>query len=265
MPIMLIRQIKAPGLIIPIQTNDEPIRRSAWKQRLRTEFKRYVSLTPKADGRKNSSFTLIFNQFALNLMYMPLLGTQIIDFSGASGVTSIRLFAMLLWSVTTSNCLVVRDVHWRYLLLPGGLERRRLASNILLSTARLQGCILTMLAILAGMILVIFSPNTLSKITESLMNYWRLPIEWLAMLTLAIYIRSFQSYTIIILTTILAILGSYYQIYLPFIRNQHEQIVFPANEVYITSLIAFSMLMMYVNNRRWTTELLFEKLKSNSV
>jgi hypothetical protein len=266
MPIMLLWQRHQASLAMPRKVFGKATRLVAWRQRLVMEFRRYTSMQKTLNPNPNPSiFHLILNQLILFLVPISMLPQRSLSLSGESHISDLRLFVMLFWSIPAMNYLVVRDVHWRYLLLPGGMERKQIANNILLSTLRLQGSILIPLAILISTMLFLFSPDNASTFIGGMLQYWRLAFEWVAILTLAIFMQTLERSEKIGVVIIFILLGSFFLIYFPLSRLQHELILFPANWIYITSLIAFSLLMMYVNNRRWTTELLFEKLKSNSV
>jgi len=85
--------------------------------------------------------------------------------------------------------LVARDLHWRYLLSPGGLERRHLASLILFSTIRLQVSAYLCLGILATTIGLLIAPQSTYETIIAIPKFWRLLFEWTAMLCLAIFLR----------------------------------------------------------------------------
>lgn len=92
----------------------------------------------------------------LALMQNIIFFTQLVPVHWGEDVTAIRLSRLAMICAICSNALLVRDLHWRSLLLPGGTQLRRLGTRIVLSTMAFQAP--TALAIALGSMLM--SPDS---------------------------------------------------------------------------------------------------------
>lgn len=266
MPAMLIWQIKRPVDRLLVNVSTTKTSPPDLLERIRREVKRYTEIkTQYKWNKKYSSFNLIMNQLwpIIYILFWPSVVTALIpnNVSGEDGVTCNRLLVILTGSVILSAQLVARDLHWRYLLLPGGLERRHLASLILFSTIRLQGTAYLFLGMLTTTIGLLVAPKSIYEAIITIPKFWRLPFEWTAMLCLAIFFASLRGWKMIglAIVCIMTIVGLL--MYFPTFSHQKNIALFPANYLYIAGLMLFSYFIMHINNRRWTARLLFEKLK----
>ncbi|MBC3863911.1 hypothetical protein H8K32_17530 [Undibacterium jejuense] len=266
MPAMLIWQIKRPVDRLLVNVSTTKTSPPDLLERIRRELKRYTEIkTQYKWNKKYSSFNLIMNQLwpIIYILFWPSVVTALIPntVSGEDGVTCNRLLVLLVGSVMFSAQLVARDLHWRYLLSPGGLERRRLASLILFSTIRLQVSAYLCLGILATTIGLLIAPQSTYETIITIPKFWRLPFEWTAMLCLAIFFASLRGWKMIglAIVCIMTIVGLL--MYFPTFSHQKSIALFPANYLYIAGLMLFAYYTMRINNRRWNAHLLFEKFK----
>jgi len=263
MPAMLVWQIKRPVDRLLVNVSTTKTSPTGLLERIRREVKRYTPIqTQKNQGATN----FIFNNFLFSpfvSVYVPISLSKPLHaiLSGETGVSCSRLCLMFVLTVMMSNQLMVRDVHWRYLLIPGGLERKNLASNILFSTLRVQCTAYLFLACLALTIGFLIAPQWTYEALLDIPRYWRIPFEWVAMLTLAISVSWLKKWIKLAVVLTLMAFFIYWLIYLPTFSNKPEWVLFPANCIYIAGLMLFSFYTMRINNRRWTARLLFEKLK----
>ncbi|MFZ6692992.1 hypothetical protein [Undibacterium sp. SXout20W] len=263
MPAMLIWQIKRPvdRLLVNVSTTETST--PGLLERIRREIKRYTLIQTKMN---QGATNFVFNNFLFNpflSVYVPVLLSKPlhVSLSGETGVSGSRLFLMFALTVMMSNQLMVRDVHWRYLLRPGGLERKNLASNILFSTLRVQCTAYLLLVCLALTIGFLIAPQWTYEALLDVPRYWRIPFEWVAMFTLAISPSLMKKWFRIAFLIMLSAVFIYWLIHLPTFSNKQEWVLFPANYIYIAGLMLFSFCTMRINNRQWTARLLFEKLK----
>jgi len=262
MPAMLVWQIKRPVDRLLLNVSTTRTNPPGLLERIRREVKRYTPIKTQM----NQSSNFVFNNFLLGpfvSVYVPISLSKPLHaiLSGETGVSCSRLCLMFVLTVMMSNQLMVRDVHWRYLLIPGGLERKNLASNILLSTLRVQCAAYLFLACLALTIGFLIAPQWTYDALLDVPRYWRIPFEWVAMLTLAISVSLIKKWIKLAVVLTLMVFFIYWLIYLPTFSNKPEWVLFPANFIYIAGLMLFSFYTMRLNNRRWTAHLLFEKLK----
>ena len=262
MPAMLVWQIKRPVDRLLVNVSTTKTSPPGLLERIRREVKRYTLIQTKM----NQSSNFVFNNFLLGpflSVYVPISLSKPLHaiLSGETGVGCSRLFLMFVLTVMMSNQLMVRDVHWRYLLIPGGLERKNLASNILFSTLRVQCTVYLFLACLALTIGFLIAPQWTHEALLDVPRYWRIPFEWIAMLTLAISVSLMKKWFRIAFLIMLSAVFIYWLIHLPTFSNKQEWVLFPANYIYIAGLMLFSFCTMRINNRQWTARLLFEKLK----
>ena len=262
MPAILIWQIKRPVDRLLVNVSTTKTSPPGLLERIRREVKRYTLIQTKM----NQSSNFVFNNFLLGpflSVYVPISLSKPLHaiLSGETGVSCSRLCLMFVLTVMMSNQLMVRDVHWRYLLIPGGLERKNLASNILFSTLRVQCTVYLFLACLALTIGFLIAPQWTHEALLDVPRYWRIPFEWIAMLTLAISVSLLKKWFRIAFLIMLSAVFIYWLIHLPTFSNKQEWVLFPANYIYIAGLMLFSFCTMRINNRQWTARLLFEKLK----
>ena len=262
MPAMLVWQIKRPVDRLLVNVSTTKTSPPGLLERIRREVKRYTPI----QTQMNQSSNFVFNNFLFSpfvSVYVPISLSKPLHaiLSGETGVGCSRLFLMFVLTVMMSNQLMVRDVHWRYLLIPGGLERKNLASNILFSTLRVQCTVYLFLACLALTIGFLIAPQWTHEALLDVPRYWRIPFEWIAMLTLAISVSLMKKWFRIAFLIMLSAVFIYWLIHLPTFSNKQEWVLFPANYIYIAGLMLFSFCTMRINNRQWTARLLFEKLK----
>ncbi|GAB2852007.1 hypothetical protein GCM10027277_20440 [Pseudoduganella ginsengisoli] len=77
---------------------------------------------------------------------------QLLPVQWGEQATPIRMARLMLVCMTCANALLVRDLHWRSLLLPGGTRLRYLGTRIVLSTMSFQAPVV-ILAALGSMLL----------------------------------------------------------------------------------------------------------------
>jgi hypothetical protein len=72
---------------------------------------------------------------------------QLLPVRAGDDATAVRLSRLALICAVCFNALLVRDLHWRSLLLPGGTQLRRLGTRIVLSTMAFQAPMVLAIAV----------------------------------------------------------------------------------------------------------------------
>jgi hypothetical protein len=109
---------------------------------------RMYATDPAAPPVSVSRRTLLAIAVVQNIIFFA----QLIPVYWGEQATSIRMARLALVCMTCANALLVRDLHWRALLLPGGTQLRRLGMRIVLSTMSFQAP-LVLVAALASVLL----------------------------------------------------------------------------------------------------------------
>ncbi len=174
--------------------------------------------------------------------------------------TPSNLFVFFIYSLVLTSYLVVKDIHWRYFLLPGKVQQRKLANNMLMSSIEMQGGLLLIGVVAYQAIALLFDKDHFFAFVYSLPDYWLLPFEWLFANVLAIFLASFNKpgkistpKLILCLFTVGAFI--YLGIYFSSAR------LFHVGPIYAACLLMLSYLLMRINNRRWNGELLLMRVQ----
>ena len=262
MPAMLVWQIKRPVDRLLVNVSTSRTNPPGLLERIRREVKRYTEIKTQLNrNSKNIVFKILINPVISIYIPISLSNSLRTSLSDENGITCSKLLLMFAFMLVMSGQLMIKDIHWRFLLIPGGLERRKLANNILFSTLKVQCSVYLILACLALITGFLISPQWTYKTILEIPRYWQIPFEWVAMLSLAISFSLFKRWIQLIFgLTFIAIYFGCVIPWSPFSHN-NEWVLFPTNFIYIAGLMLFSFYTMRLNNRRWTAHLLFEKLK----
>jgi hypothetical protein len=190
------------------------------------------------------------------LFYIVLL--QMLTVHWNSSATPLRAIGLFFICMITTGKLAVRDLHWRALLLPGGLQRKRIGTHILLSTLTFQVAAMLLVAMvyLAARIGLGAPP---ADALASVLDVAILPLELVFVTSAAVLVRSLRplALTALIGTAVAAGLGTLYAGY--------ETLRWSIGPAYVLFLAAGTAACAWLANRRWTPEKLLRNMHPQGV
>lgn len=195
-------------------------------------------------GQPTNRRTLLMVAIIQNFIFFA----QLMPVQWGEQATSMRLSRLAFICLMCSNALLVRDLHWRALLLPGGTQLRRLGTRIVLSTMLFQAPLILTFA--AGSVLM--SPPqtwdlaTLASVAVPL-------LELVCCTTLMTLVRAFPRRLHIGATMVLAVPMMYFALWSMF-KQDLPQLVWQIGPAYVLLLAAMTCAALLAANHRWTPE-----------
>ncbi|KQW96668.1 hypothetical protein ASC94_07475 [Massilia sp. Root418] len=190
------------------------------------------------------------------LFYVILLQTLTVHWN--SSATPLRALGLLFICVLTAGKLAVRDLHWRGLLLPGGLQRKRIGTHILLSTLTFQMAAMLLVAVvyLAARIGLGTAP---AEALASVLNVAILPLELVFATSAAVLLRTLPPLALALLVgaAVAAGIGALYAGY--------DTLRWSIGPGYALFLAAGTAACTWLANRRWTPEKLLRNMRPQGV
>jgi hypothetical protein len=190
------------------------------------------------------------------LFYIVLL--QMLTVHWNSPATPLRAIGLFFICMITTGKLAVRDLHWRGLLLPGGLQRKRIGTHILLSTLTFQvaAMLLITIAYLAARIGFGAAP---AHALASVLQVAILPLELVFLTSAAVLVRTLRPLALAVLigTAAAAGLGALYAGY--------DTLRWTIGPGYVLFLAAGTAACTWLANRRWTPEKLLRNMHPQGV
>ena len=229
-------------------------------QGLLKHTQRYSVVTNMMGVHYKKGVVVSLSSLLTGAMQFGIFFPNIFDEVTSKEKTPSNLFVFFIYSLVLTSYLVVKDIHWRYFLLPGKVQQRKLANNMLMSSIEMQGGLLLIGVVAYQAIALLFDKDHFFAFVYSLPNYWLLPIECLFANVLAIFLASFNKpgkistpklILCLVMMTALIGLGIYF-------NNEH---LFYVGPVYAACLLILSYLLMRINNRRWNGELLLMRVQ----
>jgi hypothetical protein len=192
----------------------------------------------------------------LAIMQNFIFFSQLVPVEWGEQVTSQRLSRLsMICIICCNNALLVRDLHWRTLLLPGGTQLRHLGTRIVLSTMLFQAPL--MLAFTAGSVLL--SPQTWGLNT---LASKAVPLMELACCTvLMTLVRAFPRRVQVGAYMALGIPMLYFTLWSIF-KQDLPQLTWQIGPAYALLLIAVTSTALVIANRRWTPARLLNALST---
>jgi hypothetical protein len=182
-----------------------------------------------------------------------------------ASVTLPHLLFLIMIAAFSSSYIVVKDLHWRFLLLPNHFQRGRIANHLLISSVVYYGCwaALFFLAVF-GSKMLLSTPMTLHR-TASVpwFSIAILLIELISAFCIGLVIRGsnkpgrslFYLFLACLLVTSVAAIVFYIQQ-----RNPLKTAVFTMNTTYVLFVIAIGIVALINANKLWTRERLLAYL-----
>jgi hypothetical protein len=198
-------------------------------------------------------------------IYFYILLLQILPARWGDSMSPLRLLGLYVVCVITASSLVVRDLHWRFLLLPGGLQRKRLGTHIFSSTLGLQLLALPLVALIyfaATVALGTPARDALLHIAGAAV----LPFEFALTTALAVVLRATEKPRTAIAGIGPFVIGIAYQLLAPRLAGSPFLLMSPQwtiGPVYVLVLATCTVILLWLANRMWTVEKLFRQLRRN--
>jgi hypothetical protein len=232
--------------------------------KLSTLFKRY-SLVRWHDEANTSARPTFFSKLPYVfqgelLFYLVLL--QMLTSKWGSAVTPLRALALYIICTVTANRLAVRDLHWRSLLLPGGLRRDGVGTHIIRSTLTLQLCALAAIG-LAYLAFQLATGTTLGTALERIGAAAILPFELAFTTSAAVVMRGIASRRLLGFAGATAIaMGIAYLVLASWTAHAGQWTIGP---LYLLVLAAGTALLWRQADRIWTVEKLFTQIRKEGI
>ncbi|MRV71216.1 hypothetical protein GJ700_05720 [Duganella sp. FT92W] len=180
--------------------------------------------------------------------------TKLIPVQWGEQATAIRMAQLAVVCGTCANALLVRDLHWRSLLLPGGTRLQRIGTRIVLSTMSFQAPLVVLVA-LGSMLLnspIHLGWHSLASIT--------IPLLELACCTSLMTLLRTLPYRLQV-GAILALLIPLLYAYVPaWFKLAVPAVAWQIGAEYALLLATVSCAALFIANRRWTPKRLLEAL-----
>jgi hypothetical protein len=198
-------------------------------------------------------------------IYFYIILLQILPAHWGDSMSPLRLLGLYVLCLITASSLIVRDLHWRSLLLPGGMRRKRLGTHIFASTLTLQLMALPLVALIyfvASVALGTPARDALLQIAGAAV----LPFEFALTTALAVVLRATDKPGIAIAGIGPFVIGIAYALLArgaagsAFLLTGPQWTIGP---VYVLVLAACTVILLWVANRVWTVEKLFRQLRRN--
>lgn len=188
---------------------------------------------------------------------IPLSYFLIIDWQAP--VTLPHLLFLMMFAALSSTYIVVKDLHWRYFLLPNKFQTGRIASHFLISSGMYYGGWALLFFLVAAGTGLFFSTPTAFKATvsASLPGITILITELISAFCIGLLIRGSQkplrSCFYLFMTCLLA--SAFASLYL-YVHQQSplKAAIFTMNTTYILCVIATGFTALICANKLWTRE-----------
>lgn len=193
------------------------------------------------------------------LFYLVLL--QILPVQWGDSATPLRALGLYIICTVTASKLLVRDLHWRSLLLPGGMRRGRIGAHILRSTLTMQALAL----LIAGLAYAAFQLATgtpADTVLARLAGAAILPFELAFVTSGAVALRACSTRQFMGVAGAIAIMaGIAYLVLEPRLPDAGNWTI---GQSYLSLLLAGTSALYCTANRMWTVEKLFRELMRNA-
>jgi hypothetical protein len=232
---------------------------------LRHFYLRFTSLgSINAREKKDSLATSDKIMKNMGLFWFLFISSMLIVDWQAS-VTLPHLLFLVMIAAFFSSYIVVKDLHWRFLLLPNHFQRGRIANHLLISSLVYYGCWASLFFLtLLGLKMFFLTPMA-SNVTASVswFSIAILLIELISAFCIGLVIRGskkpgrsfFYLFLACLLVTSVAAIYFYIQQ-----RNPLKTAVFTMNTTYVLCVIGIGIVALIYANKLWTRERLLAYL-----
>lgn len=233
--------------------------------KLRHFYYRFTDLRSLPVRQKKDSLATSDKLFrSAGLVWFLLLSSNFLVEWRAS-VTLVHLILLVAFAAFSSSYIVVKDLHWRFMLLPNNFQQGRIANHLLRSSLSYYGFWALLLFILLYCATMFFEmPTTLPRTTyPSLFSIATLLLELVSAFCIGLVIRGSKKperslfYLFMTCLVMAAAVTSYF--YLQQL-NPLKAAIFTMNASYVIGVLAIGVCALIYANRLWTRERLLAYL-----
>jgi hypothetical protein len=233
--------------------------------KLRHFYYRFTDLRSLRVRQKNDPLATSDRIFrSAGLVWFLLLSSNFLVEWRAS-VTLVHLILLVAFAAFSSSYIVVKDLHWRFILLPNNFQQGRIANHLLRSSMTYYGFwALILFVLLYGATMFFEMPTTLHRTTyTSLVSIAILAVELVSAFCIGLVIRGSKKperslfYLFMTCLVMAAAVTSYF--YLQQV-NPLKAAIFTMNASYVLCVIASGIIALIYANKLWTRERLLAYL-----
>lgn len=174
-----------------------------------------------------------------------------------------RLMVVITFAMIVCNCMVFKDLHWRYILAPNHLLRRGLGWHIFKYSAALQFISLLVVAC----VVVFFSLGFLNRSwTEIISGVWQhrlMPFELMAATACAVLISAKAIKTVWQIVSFIGLVVLLWAVMLISFGSNEKWPVWPISDAaYAAILLTVSAILIIISNKLWTAKRLVSALRA---
>lgn len=242
---------------LPAYRWDEKVRPTVYW--LATQTRRFTILGWKeplmGNAGSSGSLWLTFRQFSQLLFPFFLIAGRPVWENGTISVFRLMMSAFTI--LTVAGCVIVHDLHWRSLLQPGGLKRRRLASRIWISTFAAQLCVVALCAVAYALFASLVLGAGSDVIIGQVFAQWPLLIELMLATGVAVLLRASRLAAVLGGTAIAVAALVAIVVMLPL--SGPKVVLQVPLEWYIGTSLCATAAAVALANRLWTIKRLFQE------
>lgn len=226
---------------------------------LRHFYFRFTELGSMSAGQKKDSLAMPDKIFkSMGLFWLLFFNTMFVVEWRAS-VTLAHLIFLVAFAAFSSSYIVVKDLHWRFMLLPNHFRQGRIATHLLFSSVVYYGCWALILCLLFyGTTMYFTKSMTLHPTTSvSILSITILLIELVSAFCVSLLIRGSKkpgrSFFYVFLTCLVMAAGitSYFYLHK---QNPMKAAVFSMDLSYLSGVIVIGIGALLYANKLWTRE-----------
>nr|WP_315484646.1 hypothetical protein [uncultured Undibacterium sp.] len=182
-----------------------------------------------------------------------------------ASVTLVHLILLVAFAAFSSSYIVVKDLHWRFVLLPNNFQQGRIANHLLRSSVTYYGSwALILFVILYGATMFFEMPTTLHRTTyTSLASIATLVVELVSAFCIGLVIRGSKKperslfYLFMTCLVMAAAVISYFYLQQ---MNPLKAAIFTMNANYVVGVLTIGVCALIYANKLWTRERLLRFL-----
>ncbi len=217
-------------------------------------YHRYSSLHKLPRNSSLSSMTI-------SILMLIFLALDLTLF-GESGLTTVHHF-FVLFGFTLSVCILGKDLHWRFLLLPKSLPKGRIGIHLFISTICAYFYFFCVVMSVGILFYVVFDQHAKFPNPAKLSSFWITGLEAIMCISIAISIKGAKKPHRVRFYIFFSLLlsAALYLSYLFFEqKNPIHSPIMPEIRTYIFFLICITAFNIVTANRLWTRERLLAYL-----
>ncbi|MFZ6818362.1 hypothetical protein [Undibacterium sp. Ji22W] len=182
-----------------------------------------------------------------------------------ASVNLVHLTLLVAFAAFSSSYIVVKDLHWRFILLPNNFQQGRIANHLLLSSVTYYGYwALILFILLYGSTILFDMPKILQRTTyASMFSIATLVVELVCAFCIGLVIRGSKKperslfYLFMTCLVMAAAVTSYFYLQQ---MNPLKTAIFTMNENYVVGVLIIGVCALIYANRLWTRERLLAYL-----